>query len=147
MKNLKKLILPLIAILILTGCTTLTYTYDVDTGDKIEITLKTNDKYSIDSNVPFTISKDSNTICTGTFITLDSYDAYLKAVQAEEDAKILDQGTKNGVDYLLYSYTVDAKEYNYILKVTDSNTGIVLSNTKSEKEARECFKRLSFEKK
>ena len=45
-------------------------------------------------------------------------------------------------NYTFYSY--NNSEFNYIIKVNGSNTGIILGNPNSKSEAEECFKRLTF---
>ncbi len=146
MKNKIKVIgIILCTILIMTGCTTSkAYTYDVETGDRIKIELNTTEGYDISSDLPFVISKDGETLSQGTFITMEGYQYYLDAVEEDDLVTVLDSGTKNGVEYLFYSY--DGKEFNYILKVEDSNTGILLANPNSEEEAETCFNLLTFSK-
>ncbi len=146
MKNKIKVIgIILCTILIMTGCTTSkAYTYDVETGDRIKIELNTTEGYDISSDLPFVISKDGETLSQGTFITMEGYQYYSDAVEEDDLVTVLDSGTKNGVEYLFYSY--DGKEFNYILKVEDSNTGILLANPNSEEEAETCFNLLTFSK-
>ncbi len=52
-----------VMLLTLTGCSaSKSYTFDVKTGDKIEIKLNTNDGYDITSDLPFSILKDQETL-------------------------------------------------------------------------------------
>lgn len=126
-----------------TGCTTTkSYTYDVTTGDSIKVELNTSDGHDITSTLPFTISKDEKTLSQGTFITIDGYNQYLNAVNGDAKAKIIDSGSKDGITYTFYSY--NDSEFNYIIKIDGSKTGILLGNPNSQAEAQECFDRLNF---
>lgn len=144
MKKIFSTILLTIAVLVtLTGCTTSkSFTYNVSTGDMIKVELDTSDGYDIASDLPFTISKDDKTLSQGDFITLDGYKQYMEAVDSDEKVKIIDSGSRDDVTYTFYSY--NNSEFNYIIKVNGSNTGIILGNPNSKSEAEECFKRLTF---
>jgi len=142
-RKLRLFLLAIVAIFLVTGCTTSkSFTYTVTTGDKIKVELNTTDGYDISSNVPFEISKDGETLSQGTFITLDGYEQYLEAVRSDSNAKVIDNGNKNGATYMFYSY--NNSEFNYIIKVNGSNTGILLGNPNSQAEAEEIFSLLTF---
>lgn len=132
-----------VMLLTLTGCTkSKSYTFTVETGDKIKIQLNTTDGYDLSSDLPFKISKDGNTLSQGTFITIDGYNQYIEAVNSDSNAKILESKTKDGISYTFYSY--NNSEFNYVIKVNDSNTGILLGNPNSQEEAEKCFEQLTF---
>ena len=125
----------------LTGCnTSFAYTYNVDTGDAVRIELNTTDGYSISSETPFEISKDGEVLSTGTFIYEEYYDAYVEAAETDENAEILDKGNENGIKYVFWNY--DDEEYNYVILIKGSDTGILLGNNISEESAKEVFERL-----
>ena len=137
------LILFLTLSLVLTGCTTSkSFTYDVQTGDSIKVKLNTSNGYELSSDLPFTISKDSKTLSQGTFITIDGYNQYIDVVNNDSNAKILDSGNTNGISYTFYSY--NDSEFNYIIKIDNSKTGILLGNPNSKEEAKEIFDKLTF---
>lgn len=145
-KFLMSIVLCCAVLLMVTGCTTTkSYTFSVETGDKIEVKLDTTDGYNITSDLPFTISKDKEELSQGTFITMDGYDQYISAVQDNSDAKIIESKTKDGIEYTFYSFK--DSEFNYIIKISDSNTGLLIGNPISEESARDCFNRLTFTKK
>lgn len=145
-KTLMTLAIIGIMLFTLTGCsTTKSYTFDVETDDKIEVKLNTNDGYDITSNLPFSISKDEETLSQGTFITIDGYNQYVSSVNNDSNAKIIESSTKDGLEYTFYSY--NDSEWNYIIKITDSNTGLLIGNPISEASAKECFDRLTISKK
>lgn len=117
------------------------YTYSVDNGDKIKLTLDTTGGYAMASELPFSIMCDSEILTQGTFIEGSAYDDYVSAVEGDEDAQILDQGTKDGNDYLFWCY--GGSEYNYAVRVAGSQTGLLLGNVVSQASAEECFQRLT----
>lgn len=138
-------ILLILLIFTLTGCTTtMSFTYNVSTGDKIKVQLDTSDGYKISSELPFKISKDDDILSQGTFLTADGYNQYIETISSSNTSKIIDSGTKDGIEYTFYSY--NSTEFNYIIKITGSNTGILIGNEKSQASAEECFRRLTFSK-
>jgi len=142
-KILSSLVLVMVMVLTLTGCTTSkSFTWDVNTGDKIKIKVDTSGGYDITSDLPFTISKDDETLSQGTFITIDGYNQYMNAVETDPTAKVIDSGSKDGITYTFYS--VNDSEFNYIIKIDGSNTGILLGNPNSQAEAEEVFSRMTF---
>ena len=140
-KIFKSILLVGIMMLALTGCTTnKSYTYTVETGDKVKITLNTTDGYDLSSDLPFAISKDGNTLSQGTFIQESYYEQYVNA--ANTQGQIIDRGSNDNIEYVFYSY--NNSEYNYVIKIKDSNTALLLGNPNSQEEAKICFELLSF---
>lgn len=138
----------LLMALMLNGCgvkTSKSYTFSVETGDKVEISLNTGNGYDLSSNLPFTISKDENVLSQGIFISSAKYEEYVEAVKNDPDAKILDSGIKNGIEYVFWDY--DNSEFNYAVLIKNSKTGIILGNNISKDSAEECFNRLKISKK
>jgi len=132
----------LISIMII-GCSTnssKTYTFTVDNGDKIKITLDTSDDYDISSDLPFSISCNEEILSRGSFIFGEAYEQYVSVVETDEKAELLDCGTKGGNEYIFWCY--NDSEYNYAILVNNSNTGIIIGNLVSEESAKECFDRL-----
>ena len=140
-KIFKSILLVGIMMLALTGCTTnKSYTYTVETGDKVKITLNTTDGYDLSSDLPFAITKDGNTLSQGTFIQESYYEQYVNA--ANTQGQIIDRGSNDNIEYVFYSY--NNSEYNYVIKIKDSNTALLLGNPNSQEEAKKCFELLSF---
>lgn len=132
------------AILILGKFTTkLSYTYEVNTGDKITLSLNTTDGYSMTQDMPFSITKDDGIISRGTFIEASAYEVYESSMDLIVGIVNSDKGEKDGITYLYFNY--NNTEFDYIIKINDSNTGLLLSNSISEESAKEMFERLSFE--
>lgn len=147
-KIITKLLVLGVILLILTGCTTYkAYTFEVKTGDDIKVKLKTNDGYDITSDVPFSIKKDNKTLSNGIFITIDSYDTYVSNAKNDSKSNIIETSSKDDIEYVFYSYNNnDDNEWNYIIKVKNSKTGLIIGNQNSEKEAKEVFDRLTITK-
>ncbi len=141
-KVLLSISLMVFSILVLTGCTTnLSYTFNVDTGDNVKIELNTTDGHKMTSELPFKISLDDKTLSEGTFITNDGYNQYKNAIDTDSNAKIIDSGDKGEISYIFYSY--NDKEYNYLIKIKDSKTGLLIGNSVSEESAKDVFERLT----
>ena len=121
------------------GCkSSKSFTFDVETGDKIKVELNTTDGYDLSSDIPFVISKDNKTLKP------EYYNYYIDLVNEDSDSTIIDSGSNSNIDYVFYSY--NNSEYNYIIKVKNSNTGILLGNDHSKQEAEKCFSLLTFSK-
>lgn len=129
----------------LSGCNTKStkaYTFNVDNGDKIKITLDTTGEYDLASNLPFAVSMNGTTQSQGTFIEADSYQQYLDVVNSDAKAELIDQGERDDVKYIFWCY--NSSEYNYAVLINDSKTGVIIGNIVSEESAKECFDRLKF---
>lgn len=140
--------LVLCALLAMTGCGTdsegtntyKSYTFSVETGDSVKILLDTSDDYDMTLDLPFEISSDDEVLSQGIFITADDYEQYVEVVNNDEGAVLLESSTKDGNQYIFWSYN-DA-EYDYAILIADSNTGVLLGNNVSKESAEECFERL-----
>lgn len=146
MKKKFNIIFSLIVVVMLfvTGCgdskTTVSYTYKVETGDNIKISLTTNDGYKLTSDIPFVITKDKKELSQGTFISAEYYTAYVDSVKNDEKAEIIDEGTKSDCSYVMWNY--NDSEFDYVVMINGTNTGILIANNISEESAKECFDRL-----
>lgn len=138
--------LAIIVMLALTGCekkTSKSYTFKVETGDKIEIKMNTTDGYNLTSELPIEFSKDDKVISHGSFGVESAYDQYYRIVKNSSMANIIEEKDKGNIKYIFYEY--DNSEFNYIIKIKDSKTCFILGNNKSKASAREIFERLEFE--
>ena len=123
----------------LTACSTYlekSGTYDVETGDRVKITVDAKAGYDITLEAPFVISKDDETILNGTFLYSEYLEEYKSAYEAEPTASLVDEGEKDGKEYFCYAV---GDEYDYFVKVGDSNTAVILASTASEEEASAAF--------
>lgn len=73
------------------------------------------------------------------------YNQYKELASSDEDdkVKLLDSGSKDGNEYVFWSY--DDSEYNYAILIEGSSTGLILGNQVSEESAKESFNRLTIE--
>lgn len=145
MKKITALIVSFVLLMsMFAGCnvnSSKSFTFNVETGDSIKLKLDTTDDYDISSELPFVISCGDEVLSQGTFILAETYDEYVATASDAEKAKKLDSGKKDGNDYFFWCY--NDTEWNYVIKINGSNTGIVLGNNVSEESAKECFTRLT----
>lgn len=144
-KSLFQLLSVAVILLTATGCySSKSFTWKVSTGDMIKIELDTTGGYNITSELPFAISKDGEVLSQGTFVSIDTYNQYIDAIETESNVDVIDSGTKDGITYTFYS--VNNSEFNYLIKVENSHTGIILGNPNSQSEAEDIFSRLTISK-
>ena len=127
------------------GCgntsTSKSYDFKVDNGDVIKVEIDTSDGYDITSNVPFDISCDDKVQTQGMFIEKSKVIDFIEAVASDSNARYIDSGNKEGIAYTFWAY--NEEEFNIVVNIQDSNTGILLGNIVSEESAKECFDRLT----
>lgn len=147
-RNLKKFSCSILFAGIMVGCcacsssSSKSYTFNVDTGDKVKVELDTSDGYDITSDLPFSISKDGDQLSQGTFITSDDYESYVSVVNETDTATVIDKGDNETYEYIMWNN--NDEEYDYAICLKDSGTGILIGNNVSENSAKECFSRLKF---
>lgn len=154
MKRVIALILTLaLALAMFAGCSGSThksFTFNIDNGDKVKVKLETTGgEYDItiespyaSAEVPFAIMVSDAVHTQGKFIHGEFYDQYVTAAQTDDKATVLDSATtKNGNEYVFWSY--DGTEFNFVVKIANSNTALLLANMVSEESAKACFERLT----
>lgn len=129
--------------------TTSSVTYDVETGDKVTLTLVTSAGYQQDAQIPFSITKDEKKVMQGTFITIEQYNEYISLVEnggsEEETVEMIEQGIKDDNTFCFYTVKKEeGTEYDFAMKIGDSNTAVLMGSTLSEEEARDCFDLMTF---
>lgn len=140
-----------LCVIILNACSTrssISYTFNVETGDKIEVSLDTSEGgYSLSQkDGRFTVKTDDTTILEGAFATKEMYDQQLEAVYNSTASK-MEEKEKDGNSYLFYEYEGESgTEDNFILWIKGSNTGIFLASLSGEEDAKSAFNCLSFSK-
>lgn len=143
-RNLFCFVLAVFMLTLLSGCSTSSskaFTFSVDTGDSVKVSLDTTGSYDLSSDVPFVISHEGKTLSQGAFMPAESYAQFVEAIESDENAVLLDSGTKDGNEYIFWSY--NDLEFDYAILIEGSNTGIVLGNNVSQESAVECFNRLT----
>ena len=117
-------------------------TYQVDTGDKIKVTVDIKAGYDLKMEVPFTISKDETDILFGTFDFLETYDTYYQLVKDDPNAAILAEDSKDGNEYFFYTVNnleSQTSEYDYFVKINNSQTVVIIGSMASREEAEAAF--------
>lgn len=140
------ILLAILMVLLLSACTkSMSYSFTVETGDKIKVKLDTTDGYSISQKEgTYTVSLDGTDILTGLFLTEEMYGQYLAALDSEE-VEILEESEHNGCTYTEYRYTAqDHTEHNFVCWVTGSSTGVLMGSVEPQQAAEEAFLRLTF---
>lgn len=141
MKKIICTLLILCLILTFAGCTTsLSYTFNVETGDAVKVKLDTTDGYKLTSDVPFEIKLKDESLSSGTFIKGDAYYQYKDVVTNTIDADNIESGKAGEHEYI---YWTTGNEWNYCILLKGGKTGVLLGNNVSEESAKECFKRLA----
>lgn len=147
MKKSTKLLVVMVSIvcllLVFTGCEkrlSESYTFEISTGDRIEVELDRLDGFDLTPKQPFQILKDDQLLSEGTFVNGDAYQQYVDVVESDNNAELLDSGTKDGNEYIFWCY--NGSEYDYAILVANSNTCVLIGNQTSEESAEECFNRL-----
>ena len=143
MKKIIKIVVVSFLLILFSGCTTSkSYTFSVSTGDKVKISVITNDGYDMTSSTPFNVTKDGKNVSTGTFASKEAYDYYKNAVNSDSSSTLIDSGTKGDTNYFFYEHDGSTKEYNYIIQIENSDTVVILGNTESEESAKNVFENL-----
>ena len=114
-------IMLLFSTLLFCACSTYankSYTFNVSTGEQIEVTLNVKDT-----------------------------DSYREVVDADPDATVLEDKSTGGITYLYYEYDGETgMEHNFIVDIDGAKTGVLLASQASEEAASKAFSMLSFEK-
>ena len=132
-----------VLLLVLAACSTYAFksaTFRVETGDNVQVRVDTKAGYDLTMEVPFVISKDEETILTGGFGKLEAYELYYQLVADDINAELLAEDSKDGNDY--FFYTVNGKagiEYDYVLRVGDGQTVVIIASLASRAEAEAAF--------
>lgn len=139
-----KAILLLCFFLTLTSCSSnmkSTVSYKIETGDIIGITIDAKRGYSQTETVPFAIQKDNETVMTGNFIYIDSYEEYMEQIKTDPAVEIITESEKDRNQYVFFHET-GMNEYAYLIQVADTETALILGGGKEQQKAEECFNSL-----
>ena len=138
------IIIAFITVMMLSGCEftkSKSYTFDVETGDRITVKMDTSKKYDLTSDLPIEFSKDDEVLSYGSFAKEEAYDLYYNIVKSDSSCELIEEKSNKNGDYFFYK--TGSGEYNYIIKIKDSNTCFILGNKESESSAKAVFKRLT----
>lgn len=143
MKKFLCLISSFMAVILLAiGCNKIdAFDHITGTGDKVTVSLDTSDGYDFVRGECFIVECKDEEISTGTFISADKYSDSVEDVLNNDAAKIIDSDANDDFEYIFYK---EEKNYNYLVLIKNSKSGVLIENTISEKSAEECFKHLDF---
>lgn len=155
----------IIGILACSACSTYSnksYTFTIENGDKIKLTVDTSDKYSLtQKDGRFSITYDDKSILQGFFVTEDGYNNFIKrmvdtdkkvetyneiltALKTSKKINFIEVGKKDDNTYFLYEYKGQAgTERHFVVWVNHANTGVVLGSLNDVKDAKEAFSKLT----
>ncbi len=146
-------------IFILTGCQTyVTKTFNMNNGDEIEVKLETTEGIQLKAhvengselesgNVQFSITGNEDELLTVGGFGDATYLAELRdSVSMSEDVTIISESEEENANYIFYKIGEESEEeWIYIIILSDSSTGIVISNNISQESATKIFESLSFD--
>lgn len=109
----------------------------------MRVTVDRNDQLDIAKEVPIKIFKKNRNVTKGTFIKSEFIEINLKNIKETGNAKILDEGKKDGNTYTFLQYNGD--QFIHIMHIGNSKTGIILENAASKESALDVFNHTKFE--
>ncbi len=148
MKKFAALVLSgVLVMIVLTGCSTsMSYTYEVGTGDNVEVKLDTSEGLKLENEDDgFCVTEDDETVLQGIFIDEDTYDMYRNAVENTDEAEIIEDDSEDGLTWIFYELDGNAgTESNYIVWIDGSDTGILMGGLEGSSAAKKAFNSLTF---
>lgn len=139
-----------IAMFTMTGCKTFrSYTFNIETGEKIKVKLNTSsgEKLKNKKGRFVIVNEADETISIGVFFLPERIDVMFKSISTAKGAEIIEEGAKDGFNYVFYKYTFeDGKvEWNYLTRQAGAKAGIVVTNSISEESAAKVLDLVEFE--
>lgn len=136
----------LVLCLLLAGCSDAkAHTFDVQSGDKVTVTLDTTAGHKMSaSGASFTIKKDGAET-GGYFMEFDMIDDLFEWMPNNPSAEILESGKNEYGTYMLYSETCDGETlWSYVCTYDGTAIGVYLSNPVSGESLRDAVEHLSY---
>lgn len=138
-----------VLIVILSGCQThQAYTFNIGTGDVIKIQLNTSygEKLMQEDGQFIISSEEGEYISIGMFLEPDVLNQLYSNVNQLDGVEIISENKNSDMEYIFYKISTETMtEWNYLMKHSHSQAGIVISNITSEGSAKGIFELLSFE--
>ncbi|MDE6712454.1 MAG: hypothetical protein K2K20_01805 [Lachnospiraceae bacterium] len=148
MKKLAALVLSMVlGMSVLTGCSTsISYTYEVGTGDTVKLALDTSDGLMLENEDDiFIVTEDDETILQGSFIDEDTYDYYMEMVKIADGVENIEEDSANGLTWLFYEFDgLAGMESNFIVWIDGSDTGVLIASLAGSRGAKKAFNSLTF---
>lgn len=154
MKAQKRICLLLLAVLwaiIFTACSThsnMAFTFNVETGDSVKVSLDTSNGLQLtQDDGKFSVNKGDQKVLQGMFITKQTYDSYIEITDSS-DVTVIEEGNGNNNNaYRFYECEGNSgKEYDYIVWVSNSNTGVLIGSIEGKDEVKAAFDKLTISK-
>lgn len=145
MKRFKLLLLSLL--LLLSSCAednTMTVIFDVDTGDTVTVKLDMSDGYTMDYGETTYFMLDGETVMEFIFIGIEEYNSYLDAIYDVEYFEVVSEFEKDGNQCILfYADSGDFWEYDYILRLGNTDTAMLFGSLYPLEVAEDCFSHIT----
>lgn len=136
-----------LGMIVLTGCTTsMSYTYNVGTGDSVKVELDTSEGLVLENeDEGFSVTEDDETILQGIFIDEDTYDFYVEMMKNADGPENIEEDSANGLTWLYWEFDGQAgTESNYVAWIDGSDTGIIMGGLEGPRAAKKAFNSLTF---
>lgn len=151
MKVQKNIFIPILTVLMsvfICACsvnTNMSFTFNVETGDSVKVKLDTSNGLLLtQDDGQFTVMKDEENILLGMFITEDTYNQYM-SLEDSAQMTVIEKDTVENKKYMFYECEGESgTEYDFVVWIDGSNTGVLMGSTVGESDAREAFSSLSF---
>ena len=130
---------------------TKTIIFDVNTGEKIKITLnmRNGGKYDMSSSTPILLTNNKIKIGEIEFLSYEGYNRLDNISKENVEFTILEEEENNEVFFSFYKFeNNDVVEFVYLALINNSITGVVIyfENNIPQESAKELINNLTFEK-
>ena len=140
-KKLSVLLITIMTCALLTACqSSMSYTWKMDNGEKVETKLDTSDGWKIKTDgTQFTVSNESGTVCNGALITGEGYDYYMDELDGAGVVEII-----NGTDYIRWYYDSDTgTENDCIARIPGTSYYVLIGSQQSWDDLTEALNKLT----
>lgn len=144
----KRLLMIALTAMLMGACSAHTgksFTFQVETGDRIKIELDTSggDYDLSQEDGHFAVEKGKDTVLNGVFLTEKRYEEFTEVKNAT-NVNMLEERV-DGNSYMFYEVDGEAGiEHDFLIWVKDSHTGVLLGSLAGKEEAKAAFERLEF---
>lgn len=153
MKRVMEVLLVCMCSLCFIGCSNVktdkSYSFEVETGDTIKVTLETQNGYNMTNESPMTFTKkEADYEAKGVFMVEDNYTQVVNQITSDSfSGKLLEEGeTVEGNDYLFFMEDMGQNtQYSFVLHIGDSDTYYMMSTLADRDLFEKNFDALTFE--
>ncbi len=131
------------------GVTTyMSYAFTMENGDQVTVRLDTTDGHKISQgNGRVYILLEEETVLQCIFLDTELCTAYDEEIRANPDVTILAERSQDGNKYLFYTVEGAAgTEHDFLVKISDTDTGMLIGSLSGEETALRAFKHLHLSK-